>query len=141
MIASHVRALGARLAAHLEATWQAFCVGIALAAILATASCSKAALTAPTSSSISLFSNPTIVPVNGTAQITAQVFASGGIPVHNGTVVDFKASFGTLSPSEARTNNGQCTVLFYPGSTSGKATVRAFSGGINSGDLPLTIAA
>jgi adhesin/invasin len=112
-----------------------------LLAFVSVASCDKAALTAPTGSTITLFSSTTIVPLNGTAEITAQVFASGGIPVHNGTVVNFTTTIGTIDPAEARTHDGIATVRLNPGTTSGKATVRAFSGGINSGDLALTIGA
>ena len=129
MIASHVRA-------H-----RALCVAAVVLAFLAEVSCDKAALTAPTGSTITLFSNTTIVPLGGTAEITAQVFASGNIPVHNGTVVDFTTTIGTIDPSEARIHDGTCTVRLSVGNTSGKATVRAFSGGINSGDLALTIGA
>ncbi len=114
-------------------------------AVLATfggvASCDKAALTAPTGSTITLFTNTTNVPITGTAQITAQVFMTGGIPVHNGTVVNFTTNIGHLDPAEVRTHDGSATTLLYPDNTSGKATVRAFSGGINSGDLALTIGA
>jgi hypothetical protein len=110
-------------------------------AFLIEASCDKAALTAPTGATITLFSNTTIVPLGGSAEITAQVFASGNVPVHNGTVVNFTTTIGTFDLAEARTKDGICTVRLFPGNTSGKATVRAFSGGINSGDLALTIGA
>jgi large repetitive protein len=115
-------------------------VGVVLA-FLIEASCDKAALTAPTGATITLFSNTTIVPLNGSAEITAQVFASGNVPVHNGTVVNFTTTIGTFDLNEARTKDGIVTVRLFPGTTSGKATVRAFSGGINSGDLALTIGA
>jgi len=118
-----------------------FAVLCVVAAFLIEVSCDKAALTAPTGSTITLFSNTTIVPLGGTAEITAQVFASGNIPVHNGTVVTFTTTIGNFDPVECRTHDGTCTVRLTPGSTSGKATVRAFSGGINSGDLALTIGA
>jgi PKD repeat protein len=116
-------------------------VAAVVLAFLVEVSCDKAALTAPTGSTITLFSNTTIVPLAGTAEITAQVFASGNIPVHNGTVVNFTTTIGTIDPAEARTHDGICTVRLNVGNSSGKATVRAFSGGINSGDLALTIGA
>jgi hypothetical protein len=141
MIPSHIPAHRARFAAHFGSAWRALCVAAALVAVLAVASCDKAALTAPSGSTITLFSNTTIVALNGTAEITAQVFASGNIPVHNGTVVDFTTTIGTIDPAEVRTHDGKATARLYPGTTSGKATVRAFSGGINSGDLALTIGA
>jgi PKD repeat protein len=141
MIPPYVPAHRARFAANPGSAWRTLCVCAALVAVLAVASCDKAALTAPTGATITLFSNTTIVPLGGTAEITAQVFASGNVPVHNGTVVDFTTTIGTIDPAEVRTHDGKATARLYPGTTSGKATVRAFSGGINSGDLALTIGA
>jgi Bacterial Ig-like domain (group 1)/PKD domain len=129
MIASYLRAHRAR------------CVAAVVLAFLIEVNCDKAPLTAPTGSTLTLFSSTTIVPLGGTAQITAQVFASGNIPVHNGTVVDFTTTIGTIDPAECRTHDGTCTAILSAGSTSGKCTVRAFSGGINSGDLALTVGA
>src|SRR5580765_552977 len=48
-----------------------------LTAFLIEVSCDKAALTAPTNSTITLFSNTTIVALGGTAEITATVTAAG----------------------------------------------------------------
>jgi hypothetical protein len=123
---------------HHRALIAVLCV---VAAFLIEVSCDKAALTAPTGSTITLFSNTTIVPLGGTAEITAQIFASGNIPVHNGTVVNFTTTIGNFDLTECRTHDGTCSVRLAPAGTSGKATVRAFSGGINSGDLALTIGA
>jgi hypothetical protein len=70
--------------------------------------------------------------------ITATVIESAGTPVQNGTVVTFTTTLGTIEPNEARTNNGKATVKLLAGTRSGTAEVRAFSGGISSGD-PLTV--
>lgn len=111
--------------------------GLALAVLLAaavwTVSCDKAPLTAPTGSVITLFASTTVLPVGGTAEITASVIEQAGTPVQNGTQVTFTTSLGTIEPSEARTRDGKVTVRFHAGTQSGTATISAFSGGANSG--------
>lgn len=104
-----------------------------------TAACDKVPLTAPTESTITLFSNTTIVPVNGAADITATVVESGGTLVQNGTLVTFTTTIGQIDPGEARTRDGKVTVRLLAGGRSGRAVVRAFSGGITSGDLTVDI--
>jgi adhesin/invasin len=96
-------------------------------------------LTAPSGSQVTLFSNTTIVPVNGTAEITATVIESGGTLVQNGTLVTFTTTIGTIDPAEARTRDGKVTVRLVAGNRSGRAVVRAFSGGTASGDLTLDV--
>lgn len=112
-------------------------VGLALAALLAVAggsvACDKAPLTAPTGSVITLFASTTVVPVGGTAEITASVIEEAGTPVQNGTQVTFTTSLGTVEPSEARTRDGKVTVRFLAGMQSGTATISAFSGGASPG--------
>jgi hypothetical protein len=90
--------------------------------------CDKVPLTAPTGTTIRLYTNTQVLPVNGTAQITASVLESGGWPVQNGTVVTFTTSLGSITPAEATTTDGKVTVTFNAGSQSGTATVNAFSG-------------
>lgn len=107
--------------------------------LAAAAGCDKVPLTAPTDSTLTLFANTTVVPVNGSAEITATLVEPGGTLVHNGTVVTFTTTVGTLDPVEARTNAGKATVRLHAGSRSGRALVRAFSGGITSGDLTIDI--
>ena len=65
--------------------WAIACVMVALGA----AACDKIALTAPSNSSITLFSNLTTINLGGSAQITATVIEGGGTPVHDGTEVTF----------------------------------------------------
>jgi hypothetical protein len=114
-------------------------VALGLVAVVASAACDKVPLTAPTGSTVTLFSNTTIVPVNGTADITATVIEAGGTQVQNGTLVTFTTTIGQLDPAEARTRDGKVTVRLVAGSRSGRAVVRAFSGGITSGDLSVDI--
>jgi len=110
-----------------------------VAAAGAVAGCDKVPLTAPTGSTVTLFSNTTLVPVNGAAEITATVIEAGGTQVQNGTLVTFTTTIGQLEPAEARTRDGRVTVRLSSGSRSGRAVVRAFSGGVASGDLTIDI--
>jgi hypothetical protein len=103
--------------------------------------CDKVPLTAPTGSTLTLFSNTTVVPLNGSAEITATVIESAGTAAQNGTLVTFTTTIGTIDPSEARTHDGKATVKLLSGGLSGTATVRAFSGGTTSGDLTLVVGA
>lgn len=114
-------------------------VALGLLAALASAACDKVPLTAPTGSTVTLFSNTTIVPVNGAAEITATVIEAGGTLVQNGTLVTFTTTIGQLDPPEARTRDGKVTVRLVAGNRSGRAIVRAFSGGVTSGDLSVDI--
>ena len=99
-----------------------------LAALSGLSACDKVPLLAPTSSTINLTVSTTIVPVNGTAEVTASVTESAGTPVQNGTVVTFTSSFGSIEPAEARTEGGKATVRFVASSQSGTARIGAFSG-------------
>ena len=112
---------------------------LGLLVLVTAAACDKVPLTAPTGATVTLFSNTTIVPVNGSAEITATVIEAGGTGVQNGTVVSFTTTIGTIDPTEARTQNGKATVRLNAGGRSGRAVVRAFSGGITSGDLSVDI--
>jgi len=97
------------------------------------ASCDRVPLTAPTGATIRLTTNTQILPVNGTAQITASVYEAGGNPVQNGTVVTFTTSLGTLTPSQAGTTDSTATVTFNAGSQSGTAVINAHSGPNSTG--------
>lgn len=115
-------------------------LGTLLAALTASA-CDKVPLMAPTNSTIRLVSSVGVLPLSGSADITAVVIESAGTPVQNGTVVTFTASLGTFEPREARTQNGQVTVKYTAGSTSGKAAISAFSGGTKSENLEILVGA
>ncbi|MGE0361207.1 MAG: PKD domain-containing protein [Vicinamibacterales bacterium] len=112
-----------------------------LAATLAASACDKVPLLAPTNSSIRLVANVSVLPTNGSTEITAVVIESAGTPVQNGTVVTFTSSLGTVEPREARTTNGQVTVRYNSGSQSGSAKIGAFSGGSKSDDLEILVGA
>jgi hypothetical protein len=112
---------------------------LGLAAGLLAAGCDKVPLLAPTNTTIRLISNVSVLPTNGSTEITAVVIEAAGTPVQNGTVVTFTSSLGTVEPREARTANGQVTVSYLSGSQSGTAKVGAFSGGSKSDDLEILV--
>lgn len=109
--------------------------------VLLTVGCDKAPLTAPTDSAVTLFANNTVVALNGTVEITANVTEPGGVPVQNGTQVTFTTTLGTLEPAEARTSSGRATVRLNAGGASGIAQVRAFSGGATAEALEIRVGA
>lgn len=136
------------------------------AAALAASACDKMPLVAPTGTVITLFANNTVLPIDGSIEITAVAIEAGsapstgtgtgtgtgtstsagataaqGTPVHNGTVLTFTTTLGRIEPQEARTHNGQATVRLFAGGASGVATVRAFSGGAASNELKLNVGA
>ena len=96
--------------------------------VLSTA-CERVPLTAPTASTITITSDQAVLPLNGTATVRAVVIEAGGTPVHNGTMVTFTSTLGTIDPVEAKTVSGIATATFKAGSTSGKSNIKAFSGG------------
>ncbi|HEX6161751.1 MAG TPA: Ig-like domain-containing protein [Vicinamibacterales bacterium] len=104
-------------------------VSLALFAAVLAAACERVALTAPTASTITITSDQAVLPLNGTATLRAVVIEAGGTPVHNGTTVTFTSTLGIVDPVEAKTVNGIATATFKAGSTSGKSTIKAFSGG------------
>ena len=108
------------------------------------AACDKVPLLAPTGSAISLFLSTNSASLNSEVTIVATVIENGqdaggsgsgagtrgaGTPVQNGTVITFTTTIGTIEPAEARTHNGQVTVKFLTGATSGSAVITAYSGG------------
>ncbi|MGE5815956.1 MAG: Ig-like domain-containing protein, partial [Acidobacteriota bacterium] len=129
------------------------------------AACDKMPLVAPTGTVITLFANNTVLPVDGSIDITAIAIAGGaqpstgtsggtggtttgagatagqGTPVHNGTHISFTTTLGRVDPQEAETHNGQVTVKLYANGASGVATVRAFSGGAASNELTINVGA
>ena len=96
------------------------------------ASCSRVPLLAPSGSSITLTSATSVLAINGTATIIAQVIEASGTPPQAGTHVTFSTSLGTLQPSEALTNSaGQATATFTS-TASGTASISAISGGAST---------
>ena len=110
-----------------------------MCAIVSLGSCDKVPLLAPTESTITLVSDRAVVPVNGTAQIIATLIEQSGTPAHNGTLVTFTTTLGTLDPREAVTNNGQAVVTLRAGTESGTAEIGAFSGSART-EAPVMIA-
>ena len=110
-----------------------------LVVVSALSACDKVPLLAPTESTITLTVSTTVVPVNGTAEVSASVTESAGTPVQNGTVVTFTSSFGTIDPTEARTQGGKATVRFLASTQSGTAKVGAFSGAARAEELEILV--
>jgi hypothetical protein len=104
-------------------------VAVASLSILA-AACQKVPLLAPSGSTITLTVAATALPVNGTAQVVAQVIEASGTPPHSGTEITFTTSLGTIEPAVSTTDNsGRAIVTFKAGSANGTATITAISGG------------
>jgi adhesin/invasin len=144
----------------------AFSAVFAATLAFAIAACDKMPLVAPTGTVITLFANNTVLPVDGSIDITAIAIAGGaqpstgggtggtggtttggsatpgqGTPVHNGTRISFTTTLGRVEPQEAETHNGQVTVKLFANGASGVATVRAFSGGAASNELTINVGA
>ena len=116
-------------------------LALALFGLIGSLACDKVPLLAPRQSTISLSSASTVVQANGVTEIRATVLEESGTPVHNGTTVTFTTTLGTLSPQEARTENGVATVQFLANGQSGRASVKAISGGAASDALELSVGA
>jgi len=120
--------------------------GSALAGAVALTGCDKVPLLAPSGSVITLIATSNVLAANGSIDIVATVIEQGatssgesgtstagqGTPVHNGTVVTFTTTIGTLEPREARTHNGQVTVKLNGDGRSGVAKITAYSGGASA---------
>lgn len=110
----------------------------ALVAAIGVAGCDKLPLLAPQQSTITLSSASTVIQANGATEVRATVLEQGGTPVQNGTTVTFTTTLGSLSPVDARTTNGVATVQFLGNGQSGKASIKAISGGAQT-TTPLEI--
>ena len=108
------------------------CGAAALIALVAIA-CDTVPLTAPTGSSVTISTANSIVPINGTTEITAFVLEGSGTAVQNGTTVRFTSNLGRMEPIEAQTKNGYATSTFVAGEISGVADVTATSGPAGGG--------
>lgn len=106
-----------------------------------TIACDQMPLLAPRESTITLSTASSVVQANGTTEIRATVLEVSGTPVHNGTSVVFSTNLGALSPVEARTVNGIATVQFLGNGQSGKASIKAISGGATSEALEINVGA
>src|SRR5262245_13258376 len=77
------------------------------------AACQRVPLLAPTGSTITLTSSATALPINGSADIIAQVIEAAGTPPHSGTEITFTTNLGSVQPSTADTDSaGRVVVRF-----------------------------
>lgn len=106
---------------------------VAVATVAVVVACDRVNLTAPTGSTVSLSVEKNVLPLGGQTTVTAVVTESAGTAVHNGTVVTFQTTHGSLNPPTATTVNGVATTTFLAGSSSGTATIHAFSGAARTG--------
>ena len=116
-------------------------LALVLLALIGSIACDKVPLLAPRQSTITLSSASLVVQANGVTEIRATVIEESGTPVHNGTTVMFTTTLGTLSPPESRTENGVAKVQLLANGQSGRASVKAISGGAASEALELTLGA
>lgn len=119
--------------ARLGDTARSYLVASAVIVSVVAASCDKVPLTSPTGSTILLSASTSIVPVDGSAEITATVTESSGTAVQNGTTVVFRADLGRMDPQEAQTTNGRAISRFFASGMSGVARVNAYSGAAATG--------
>jgi hypothetical protein len=106
---------------------------LAVATVGVVVACDTVPLTSPTGSTITLSIDRSVLPLEGQATVTAVVSESAGTAVHNGTVVTFQPSIGSVNPIEAKTMNGVATATFMAGSRSGTGFIHAFSGAARTG--------
>ncbi len=80
---------------------------------------------------VSLAVNPTVLPVGGTALLTATVRDCAGNLVADGTTVDFSLFplLGTIAPDPSTTTGGVATAVFTAGTTPGTAVITATADG------------
>ena len=105
-------------------------VALLAGAVLATASCQKVPLLAPSGSTITLTAGTNVVAANGSVTLIAQVIEPAGTPPHPGTHVIFTTTLGVVEPAEATTDiNGRALATFKAGGMNGTATITASSGG------------
>jgi hypothetical protein len=98
------------------------------------ATCDSSPLVAPIASTIEIFADATTLKPGESTTVEALVVEEAGTLVHDGTVVTFNATLGTVDPEEARTTDGVARTTFTAGSTAGTAVIVANSGGAVSGE-------
>lgn len=114
---------------------------LAIVAAVAVAACDTVPLVAPTQSTLTLAAAASTVPAGGSTTVTARAVEPAGTPVHDGTVVTFSASLGTIHPAEVATVRGQASATFTAGTASGVADLRAYSGDAIAEIVQVTIGA
>jgi adhesin/invasin len=114
---------------------------LAAALLLAlVAGCGKANPVAPSGSTLTLHVNPTnILSPRGSATATATLIRPNGLP-DNGAQVQFTTTLGSFNPATATTgSNGNAVSTLSGNGTPGTAKLTAFSGGVMSSELDVTI--
>jgi len=106
---------------------------IAVVTVLVVVACDSVPLTSPTGSTITISIDKNVLPLNGQATVRAVVMEVSGTPVHNGTMVTFTHTIGSVNPPEAPTVNGIATSTFLAGTSSGTGIIHAFSGPARTG--------
>ena len=112
-----------------------------LCALGACFGCESAALVAPTQSTLTLVVADSTIPSGGSTMVTARVVEAAGTAVHDGTVVSFSATLGSVYPDEAATVRGRAMATYTAGRQSGVAEIRAFSGDAISEVVEVTVGA
>ena len=102
------------------------------------AACDSIPLFAPSESTITISSATRILPINGSAEITAVVLERGGTPVQNGTTVRFSTSLGRVDPVEVQTTNGIALATNAIRFTIGAAAASTISVRANPSAVPAT---
>ncbi len=113
---------------HLVALFVAPVLGL-----LIEAACNRVPLLAPSGSSITLSTATSVLPVNGSATIIAQVVENAGTAPQAGTHVTFTTSLGTVQPTDATTDSSGRATATFTSSSSGTASIIATSGGATTG--------
>lgn len=105
---------------------------------LALTTCGQAIMTAPPGSTVTLTANPSWIPAfDGASVITAFILDPTGMPVADGTVVQFFTTLGTID-EQGKTNDGVARVFLRSNGRSGEAVVTGYSGGAVASGSPNT---
>ena len=116
-------------------------LALLLSMLAVCAGCESASLVAPTQSTLTLVVADGTIPSGGSTMVTARVVEAAGTAVHDGTVVSFSATLGSVYPEEAATVRGRATATYTAGRQSGVAEIRAFSGDAISEVVEVTVGA
>jgi hypothetical protein len=95
--------------------------------------CNRVPLLAPSGSTITLTTATSVLPINGSATVIAQVVENAGTAPQAGTHVTFTTSLGTIQPNDATTDSSGRAMATFTSASSGTATITALSGGASTG--------
>jgi hypothetical protein len=115
------------------------CLSLVLMTIAAIAACDRDPLVAPVASTISVSATVTKVAPGGSTDVFAVVVEEVGTPVHNGTVVRFSTTLGSVDPEQATTRDGVARTTFTAGTATGAAKVTASSGAASGGEAAANV--